>query len=258
MENEVLKNASDLKRKKTKRRVTYKMKKLVILSGHGGKDPGACNGAYRESDFNLKIANALEKNIKSLTSGEISITRNRTTDATVSIYDNAALCQRMQPDLSIAIHCNAATVKEAYGMECIHWPTDFPGKNLAISICKANSDLIYNRGAKPDPADPGFVEIKDTGDCTSLIWEVAFISNSGDLKKLLDPKWVDAVTMNVAKEILRFLGVTPKPTPVPPQYSIPNEIKYLSNHALNLLSAGKKAELKSFLYSKANEIINHL
>jgi N-acetylmuramoyl-L-alanine amidase len=233
--------------------------KLVILSGHGGSDPGACNGNYKEADFNLKIATALEKNIKVLTD-EIAIIRNRSNDATVSIWGNAALCQRQKPKLSISCHCNASTNSEANGQEVIYWPEDLLGRVLAESICKSNAGLIYNRGAKPDPATPGFVEIKDTGDCVSLIWEVAFISNPGDLKKVINPAWIDKITGNAAKEIIKFYGVKAKPItpPVPPLYNVANEIKYLGTQALNLLSAGKKAELKSFLYAKSNEIINHL
>lgn len=55
--------------------------RVVLNAGHGGSDPGAVYGGYRESDLNLDIARRLEQMLRA---SRIGVVMLRTTDVTVN------------------------------------------------------------------------------------------------------------------------------------------------------------------------------
>jgi N-acetylmuramoyl-L-alanine amidase len=88
----------------------YKIKKVVIDPGHGGKDPG-CNGLHsREKEVALSIALDLGKKIKA-TFPDIQVIFTRETDIFVALNERAAIANRNKADLFISIHCNYISVR---------------------------------------------------------------------------------------------------------------------------------------------------
>lgn len=86
----------------------YKLKKIVIDAGHGGKDSG-CSGKYvKEKDITLAIALKLGSYItKNLKDVEVIYTRKK--NVFVELHERAALANRKSADLFISIHCNSAS-----------------------------------------------------------------------------------------------------------------------------------------------------
>ena len=88
----------------------YKIRKVVIDPGHGGKDPG-CNGHHsREKEVALSIALDLGKKIKA-TYPDIQVIFTRETDVFVALNERAAIANRNKADLFISIHCNYISVR---------------------------------------------------------------------------------------------------------------------------------------------------
>ena len=54
-------------------------KRVVVDAGHGGSDPGAVYGNYKEKDFNLKAANYIYNRLKEL-GVPVAITRDTDED----------------------------------------------------------------------------------------------------------------------------------------------------------------------------------
>ena len=85
----------------------YKIRKIVIDAGHGGRDPGTHGAFSNEKDIALKIALETGKTINQyLPDVEVIYTRND--DSFPSLYQRADIANKNGADLFISIHCNYA------------------------------------------------------------------------------------------------------------------------------------------------------
>lgn len=88
----------------------YKIRKVVIDAGHGGKDPGCHGNHSREKEVALNIALDLGKKLKT-TYPDIKVIFTRETDIFVPLNERAAIANRNKADLFISIHCNYISVR---------------------------------------------------------------------------------------------------------------------------------------------------
>lgn len=97
-----------------------KVKTIVIDPGHGGHDAGAIGPTgLKEKDVNLKIAKALKSKIEQ-NGDKIGITKvflTRDGDRFIPLEERTAIAKKLNADLFVSIHCNAARNKKAYGIE---------------------------------------------------------------------------------------------------------------------------------------------
>ncbi|MDD2549893.1 MAG: N-acetylmuramoyl-L-alanine amidase, partial [Bacteroidales bacterium] len=84
----------------------YRLKKVVIDAGHGGKDFGAIGRKSREKDIVLNVALKVGKYIQdNLPDVEVIYTRDR--DVFVPLGDRGKIANESGADLFISIHCNS-------------------------------------------------------------------------------------------------------------------------------------------------------
>ena len=84
----------------------YKIDKIVIDAGHGGKDPGTLGEISKEKDVALKIALDLGRIIKENLK-DVQVVYTRQTDKFVELENRASIANKDGADLFISIHCNA-------------------------------------------------------------------------------------------------------------------------------------------------------
>ncbi len=89
----------------------YKINKIVIDPGHGGKDPGTQGSFSDEKDVALKIAldlgRIINENLK-----DVQVIYTRKTDKFVELENRANIANKNNADLFISIHCNAVAHNE--------------------------------------------------------------------------------------------------------------------------------------------------
>lgn len=97
----------------------YKVKRVVIDPGHGGKDPGGIGtGRYKatESDVVLKVGLQLRDYINEFLP-EVEVIMTRDTDVFLKLIERTQIANDAEADLFISLHCNTVNDKRAYGSE---------------------------------------------------------------------------------------------------------------------------------------------
>lgn len=102
------------------------VRRIVIDPGHGGRDSGARNDAYRlqEKVLALEIAEGLAKMLRER-GYEVFLTRER--DDYVALADRSAYANRVGADLFVSLHFNAAVSTSASGYETFALTPQFQG-----------------------------------------------------------------------------------------------------------------------------------
>ena len=97
----------------------YKVKKVVIDPGHGGKDPGGLGtGRYQDTESDivlrvgLKVREYIEKNFP-----DVEVIMTRDDDTFLKLIERTKIANEAEADLFISIHCNTNGDKHAYGAE---------------------------------------------------------------------------------------------------------------------------------------------
>lgn len=178
---------------------------VVIDAGHGGLDPGASKNTIYEKDLNLAIVLKLEKLLKEK---NIKTFMLRQDDTFVGLYDRPYIANELNATLFLSIHNNANDNSKVTGTETLFFPetpgnTLFSGKKFASLV---QDSLINTLGTvnRKTIERPGLVVLKYTK-MPACLAEVAFISNSTDLMKLVDQSFQQKTAEALCDAIVKSL-----------------------------------------------------
>ena len=135
----------------------FKITKVVLDAGHGGKDPGCIGSKTKEKDITLSVVLKLGKLIKA-NFPEVKVIYTRSTDVFVELYNRAHIANQNKADLFISVHCNANPSKTPYGVETYVMGLHKSQANLDVAK-KENSTILLeedysNRYDGFDPNSP--------------------------------------------------------------------------------------------------------
>lgn len=139
----------------------YRIKKIVIDAGHGGKAVGALGKYSSEKKVTLQVALRLGKAIKKKFP-EIKIYYTRLSDAFVANASRTDLANRVKADLFISVHCNSMPSSKTNRSSVKGTETFVAGfgrideQDVAI---RENADILLEKDYKSkyggyDPKDP--------------------------------------------------------------------------------------------------------
>lgn len=136
----------------------YKLRKVVIDPGHGGRDAGAIGRKAKEKDIVLSVALLVGKYIED-NLPDVEIIYTRKTDVFVPLEKRSQLANESQADLFISIHCNANPSRSPYGTETYVMGLHKSQDNLDVAM-RENAVIAYEEdySSKYEGYDPNSAE----------------------------------------------------------------------------------------------------
>lgn len=174
------------------------MAKIVIDSGHGGRDPGAVSNGRQEKDDTLALALAVGE---ILADRGVDVVFTRTDDVYQTPFEKAQISNREQPDFFVSIHRNSSPEMNQYsGVETLVFDRSGRKVELAENINRELEDLGFrNLGVKERP---GLVVLRRTS-APAVLVEAGFINSDAD-NELFDSQF-NQVAQAIADGILNTL-----------------------------------------------------
>jgi N-acetylmuramoyl-L-alanine amidase len=146
--------------------------KLCIDAGHGGTDPGSSGPGLVEKDFTLALALLLEEELESRGHW---VVMSRRRDRTLALAARAAFANRLEADVFVSLHANAAGRPDVQGMEAFHFTGSAAGRTLGRSVLASMLAAFpghRDRGVKP----ARFLVLRATR-MPSILVECEFLTN---------------------------------------------------------------------------------
>lgn len=151
--------------------------KILLISGHGAGDSGACGCGYKEADLTRTATNILAGKLSAY---DVSVTRYPVARNAYEDNKSGSLALHLDGyDLVIEVHFNSYN-GSAYGTEVLYKPSNM--EKLAKKVSAAIASVgLYDRGAKKR------TDLMNMNTCARLgvpyiLIESAFIDNSNDMK----------------------------------------------------------------------------
>ena len=217
---------------------------VVLDPGHGGKDPGAEAGEYRESNLMLELAAAVKESLMRNTDFKVILTRNE--DVFLSLEDRITIATQSGADLFISLHADAVIEGEASGttvyllnenatdkmsaqLASRHNPSEIlRGVDLSGLDSQVASVLIDMARQETKPRNEAFAQfilevfkekitelssqplryaafsVLKSPDIPSVLIEAGFMSTSSNLQNLITPIWRMEFADALSEAILRW------------------------------------------------------
>ena len=182
------------------------MARVFIGAGHGGADPGAVSGGFREADINLVVALACKEELERY-GVEVGISRER--DENDKLAEEIAECKAFAPDAALEIHNNAGGGDgfEVYVQSNAHREES---RKLAAEIEKKVLALGQNsRGIKTRLNGSGedyFGWLRQL-DCPAVLLEGFFVDNVKDRADFDSEAEQQALGVAYAHGVMEYLNI---------------------------------------------------
>lgn len=172
--------------------------KVILDAGHGGHDLGGTFGLTFEKHLALDVVRRIDVYLKSQ---GISTKMTRSNDSFVSLPRRARIANTESGAIFVSIHFNHARSRKAAGIETFYHSKNKQSLKLAHMV---QSAALYktragNRGVKK----ANFLVLSKNSRPAVLL-ECAFLSNSSDRYRALDPEYRQRIAEAVAMGIIKF------------------------------------------------------
>ncbi|MCX5656849.1 MAG: N-acetylmuramoyl-L-alanine amidase [Candidatus Omnitrophica bacterium] len=123
---------------------TYRIKRIVLDPGHGGRDPGAISPeGLREKNIVMEMAKELKGYLERQ---GIEVILTRSDDRFVSLWRRTHLANMKKADLFISVHVNSSRHEEAKGFELYYLSEKM--NDSARALARAENSSLELEGEK--------------------------------------------------------------------------------------------------------------
>ena len=201
---------------------------VVIDAGHGGHDPGALGGGYKEKTIVLGLALALRDEL--LRQGGVRVALTRNDDRFLVVEERYQIARELGADLFISIHADSAGERSTVSGASIYVLSDEASSEAAARFAERENeadqingvvlagtsqnvndilvDLAQRRSGEGAGTFAGLIVREGTGtlqfhpqtrrsaalrvlrapDVPSVLYEAGFVTNEGDAARLASPE----------------------------------------------------------------------
>lgn len=183
-------------------------KTIFIDPGHGGTDPGAMNGSYKEKDYTLKLS-MYQKEL--FERAGYRVVMSRALDNYITLDQRTDRANDIKADFFISNHINASTSSTAHGCEVYYQKDpDYTETSYAMAsrIAQYMGTVVYNRGAVSRMLDDGsddYYHVLRETEMPAVLVEHAFISSADDLAVLNDEEKLQKMAKAVVRAVCDIL-----------------------------------------------------
>ncbi|MFB3171015.1 N-acetylmuramoyl-L-alanine amidase [Neobacillus sp. 179-C4.2 HS] len=203
--------------------VTFNQKayKVFLDPGHGGSDPGAVAGGYKEANLNLAVA----KKVQALLLNQgYTVYMSRNDNTYVSLLDRSKLANGLNADIFISIHTNSTAGGDtsANGIESYFYEfdPDYPSKindewhdnperiakSMTLTTLIQQNMIEYTGAHDRGTAGDTFSVLRESA-MPATLTEIGFINNASERQKLITDSYQNKLAKAIADGIVEYFKV---------------------------------------------------
>jgi len=189
---------------------TLRQKIIVIDPGHGGDQPGARfkEGSRTIYEKHITLAIGL-KVAERLAKQGASVIMTRAEDASIGLYERTTMANQAGAHFFISIHCDSNTRPNSASGTTIYYHRDDAdsralGQAILNEIVKVSG--LPSKGVRSDTTlyQSGLAVLR-TSQMPAVLIEVGYLNHAYDRKKLLDPKFQDAIADAIVRGLKAYV-----------------------------------------------------
>ncbi len=192
---------------------TLRQKIVVIDPGHGGSQPGARgkegNRTIYEKDITLAIG---LKVAERLAKQGASVIMTRAEDTGIGLYERTTIANGAGAHFFISIHCDSNTRPNSASGTTVYYHRDDPdsralGQAILNEIVKVSG--LPSKGVRSDTTlyASGLAVLR-TSQMPAVLIEVGYLNHAYDRKKLLNPRFQDAIADAIVRGLKAYVEGT--------------------------------------------------
>ena len=182
-------------------------KTIVIDPGHGGSDAGVDSHNLREAEIVTVIASRLQGRLAAL-GATVVLTRPLQQSTNPSDRDRANLCNKVNADLVVSIHCDAATSENAAGIATFHFGSQTGGwSHAGERAAQRIHEAVLNRTYANDCSIHARTwDLLRLTRMPAVTIDVGYITNQEDAASLADKNYLDQIAAGIADGTVVFFA----------------------------------------------------
>lgn len=213
--------------------IIFKECRVCIDPGHGGKDPGACSGEFKEKDLTLDISLTLKKRLSRYKNFKLFMTRE--TDESVSLHNRCEIANKNLCSLFVSIHINSASNSSASGIETYVYGEGDKSNGLLFQERLIATTGEKDRGVKTNP----LLYVLGSTDMTAVLLELGFINNFHDINNLRKATYRQTLVNAIESAICKYFDIPVKGDGTKMIYQTVNQIpEYAKSIIKDLADSG--------------------
>jgi N-acetylmuramoyl-L-alanine amidase len=182
-------------------------KTIVIDPGHGGSDTGVSGFGIFEANVVSAIAHKLQGKLSAL-GASVALTRPLIHSTNPTDSERAQLCNDINADFVISLHCDVATSVDASGIAIFHFGSELGGWSHSgqRAAQRVHAAVLAHTDAADCKVHARTWEILRLTRMPAIRVEVGYLSNQVEAEHLTHARYQDELAQGISEGIQTFFA----------------------------------------------------